>query len=107
MTLDKFMFVKAGTHNDGTEQKQRGRACPAGRVIPRRLLITHNMANKLKEGEREHCEDHRLAFALGEGKYNQAIKDLASADYCPGGPQTTAPDCNGEFNARFKDSDRR
>jgi hypothetical protein len=104
LRLEPFMYIKAGKYADGIEQTPNGRPCPAGKRIPRTLLVTPPMAAKFKEGEIEHCEDHKLAFALSQGKYNQAMKDLAAEDYCPGGPPSAeGPDCHGEFKKRFKE----
>jgi hypothetical protein len=100
LSFNPFMYTGPGTYDDGTEIVPAGRACPAGITIPRRVRIVETMAQKLRDGEVEHCEDHKLAFALSQGKFNQAIKDLEGG-YCPGG--MGAPDCQGEFAQRFKD----
>jgi hypothetical protein len=101
MSFSQFMFTKEGTYDDGTETRPRG-ACCAGQLVTRRLRITAAMAQKLKAGEIEHCQDHKLAFAMSEGKFNQAIKDL-QGEYCPDTTPPAAPKCKEEFAQRFKD----
>ena len=95
LSFDPFIYAEAGTHDDGVEVVPRGRPC-AGRTITRRLRIMPDLARKLKAGEIEHCEDHKLAFALSNAKFNQAVRDLAG-EYC-----AESPDCQGEFANRFK-----
>lgn len=100
LSFNPFMYTKAGTYDDGTETVPRGAPCPAGRQIPRRLKISEPMAQKLRDGEIEHCEDHKLAFALSQGKFNQAIRDLGG-DFCAAG-RTGNQICEPEFAERFK-----
>lgn len=100
MDFDQFVFTKEGTYDDGTEARPKGGCCE-GRTIARKLKIVPKMAEVLKAGEIEHCEDHRLAFAMSEGKFNQAIKDL-EGDYCPDTKPGDAPECKKEFALRFK-----
>ncbi len=103
LTFGNFLYTKAGIYDNGTEVTPPGRACPQGKTIATRLRVTEPMAQKLRLGEIEHCEDKKLAFALSMGKYNQAIRDLAG-EYCPGGPPSPqGPECRKEFGKRFQD----
>jgi hypothetical protein len=101
MSFSHFMYTKEGTYDDGTETRPPGSCC-AGKLVTRRLRITAAMAQKLKAGEIEHCQDHKLALAMSEGKFNQAIKDL-EGEYCPDTTPPAAPKCREEFALRFKD----
>jgi hypothetical protein len=103
MSITNHVYTKAGTYDDGTEVTPPGRACPQGRTVAKRLRVTEAMASKIRQGEVEHCEDKRLAYALSIGKFNQAIKDL-EGEYCPGAPPgPNPPECQKEFEKRFED----
>src|SRR5262249_47647179 len=89
---------------DGTEQtpaQPASRPC-AGKVVARWLRITADGAKKLREGEAEHCEDAKLAFALSWGKFNEASKDL-EGEYCASGIKVSGSEsiCDKEFAKRF------
>jgi len=101
MDINPLMYTKEGTYEDGMETRPRGGCCE-GQTIRRRLMIIVRMAQQLRAGEIEHCEDHKLAFAKSEGKFNQAIRDL-EGEYCPDTPPGQAPPCKEEFAQRFKD----
>ena len=100
------IYVKEGDFADGTEQTPTtppSRPC-AGKVVARTLRITAEGAKKLRQGEAEHCEDAKLAFALSWGKYNQASKDL-EGEYCAAGIKVSGSEsiCDKEFAKRFTD----
>jgi hypothetical protein len=100
------IYVKEGDFADGTEQTPTtppSRPC-AGKVVARTLRITAEGAKKLRQGEAEHCEDAKLAFALSWGKYNQASKDL-EGEYCAAGIKVSGGEsiCDKEFAKRFTD----
>jgi hypothetical protein len=97
------IYVGEGDFADGTEKTTSG-PC-AGKVVARTLRITKEGAKKLRQGEAEHCEDAKLAFALSWGKYNQASKDL-EGDYCAAGIKVSSGEetiCDKEFYKRFAD----
>jgi len=56
------------------------------------------MAEKFKQGEIEHCNDDKRAFALGAGKFTQAIKELETP-YCAEG-STCADEAKSRLTAR-------
>src|ERR1035438_1570583 len=98
-----FLYTKAGDHPDGTEITPAGRACKEGTRVAKVLRVTDKGAETLKLGEKEHCEDHKLAFTLSHSKYNQAIKELEGA-YCAAGTTPVGGQiCGPEFAKRFKD----
>ncbi len=103
LNFGPFMYAKAGTYEIGTEVTPAHRACPEGKTIAKRLLITEEGAKTLRWGEIEHCEDQKLAFALSMGKYDQAIKDL-EGEYCAADPSArpNEPICEKEFANRFE-----
>jgi hypothetical protein len=101
MDINPLMYTKEGTYEGGMETRPRGGCCE-GQTIRRRQRITPRMAQQLRAGEIEHCEDHKLAFAKSEGKFNQAIRDL-EGEYCPDTTPGQAPQCKEEFAQRFKD----
>jgi hypothetical protein len=95
------IYVGEGDYADGTEKVTSG-PC-AGKIVARTLRITKDGAKKLRQGEAEHCEDEKLAFALSWGKYNQASKDL-EGEYCAAGIKVSSGNetiCDKEFYKRF------
>jgi hypothetical protein len=131
MEIKRSMYAEAGDYEDGTEVTPADRACknlspdesglspdqqayrlkkrcPEGRTVKRRSKITKQGADKVKLAEIEHCEDHKLAFALSMSKYNQAVRDL-QGEYCAAEPswRDKPPPgnqliCKPEFEKRFK-----
>jgi hypothetical protein len=103
LAITNSIFTKSGTYDDGNEVTPSGRPC-SGKTVQRRLHITDAMAEKIKQGEIEHCEDKKYAFSISAAQFNQAANDLAAAEYCPKGPplQDKGPACEREFRERFK-----
>jgi hypothetical protein len=103
LSITHSLYTKAGTYDDGTEVSASGRPC-SGRTVQKKLHITDAVAQKIKAGEVEHCEDKKYAFSISAAKFNQAINDLAASEYCPKPPTLAggAPDCQREFKERFK-----
>jgi hypothetical protein len=95
LTLDPFMYTKAGSYADGKEDVQSG-PCKGDRIL-RKRKITEAMAKKIKQGESEHCQDNNLAFSLSFARYNQAVRDL-EGDYSAEGTS-----CAEEFTKRFEE----
>jgi hypothetical protein len=104
MTVNRSIYTKEGTFPDGTERTPSGRPCPAGQNIQKRMHVTADGARKLKQGEKEHCDDAKLAFALSWGKFNQASKDL-EGNYRAAGIHATGAEtiCDKELAKRFFD----
>jgi hypothetical protein len=126
-TLDilSSTYTKAGTYADGTEDTPRNqivlpgstkpqpRPCQ-GKRVAKQLKVLPEAADLFRRGEIEHCEDKKLAFSLSLAKYNQAISELAAADFCmaeppdPGAkaqspvPKVPAGGCPEEGRTRFK-----
>jgi hypothetical protein len=102
--LNFSVYTKAGDFPDGTvptPSTPANRPC-AGKTVRRILRITADAAAKLRQGEAEHCDDMKLAFALSWGKFNQASKDL-EGDYCAANVHVSGVDtiCDKEFANRF------
>jgi hypothetical protein len=100
------IYVQQGDFDDGTEPTPAtpaSRPC-AGKTVVRKLRITGEAAKKLREGEAEHCEDVKLAFALSWGKFNEASNDL-EGEYCASGIKVSGSEsiCDKEFAKRFTD----
>lgn len=79
-TLPKIssIFTQAGVFDEGeaTVLGDEG-DCPPGKY-PLRWVISTGGAQKIQEGEQEHCNDFNLAFDLSLGKYRDAINQLAT-----------------------------
>ncbi len=54
--------------------------CPKGRY-ERHWLITTSGADRIKEGEQEHCDDFNLAFNLTLAKYRDAVNSAAGKSF--------------------------
>jgi hypothetical protein len=93
--LAKFAYVKANTYGLGAHE--RGVGPCKGKTLVSKVEITDKMAEKLREGEIEHCTDTRRAFALTWGKYAKAIKELEGG-YC-----AENNDCSPVLKRHFKE----
>lgn len=80
LSFKYFMFTKEGTYLIGTaEDKSKSKTDPcSGKKMDAKLTITRAMAERIKQGEIEHCNDAHRAFDLSYGRYNEAGKNLAS-----------------------------
>jgi hypothetical protein len=58
----------------------RNNYCPKGRY-ENHWLITQSGADKIKEGEQEHCNDFKLAFNLTLAKYRDAVNASAGKKF--------------------------
>jgi len=67
------IYTRAGTFTEG-EGIVTGEAgeCPQGRY-PLRWTIDSNGAQKMAEGEQEHCDDFRYAFDISLRRYAEAV----------------------------------
>jgi hypothetical protein len=74
--LNPFAFVQPGTYRYATNTVTDSRC--AGKKLDLHVKITSDMAEKFKQGEIEHCEDYKRAFALSIGRYNKAMRDVKS-----------------------------
>ena len=74
-SLQSYISTQPGTYDDGTE-KRKGGPCP-NKELKKRLHITAAAAEVFKQGEIEHCEDARRAWALSYGRWDVAYGDLA------------------------------
>ena len=90
-----FMYTKAGTYDIGKETPNRGRC--RRKALDQKIVVTVPMAEKIKKGEIEHCNDDRRAFALTYGRYAVAIKEL-QAGYC-----AVNRDCDPKLKQHFKE----
>jgi hypothetical protein len=66
-------FVEGEAHFIGGEGRN---PCPSGKK-PIKWFITPQGANKIREGELDHCADFRLAFDLSLKRYAEAVNALA------------------------------
>jgi hypothetical protein len=95
LAFKHFVYTKEGTYPIGTTEDPKGRC--KGKVNAF-LKITRKMAERIKDGEIEHCKDARRAFALSHGKYVAAVKQLAR-----GFPAKDRKTCNAELLKRLAD----
>ncbi len=71
-----FIFTKAGRHRFGAVVNKT-ETCK-GKSMDHTLVITAPMAELLKLGEIEHCQDAHRAFDLSWRRYDKACQGLAS-----------------------------
>jgi Domain of unknown function (DUF4157) len=55
-----------------------GGDCPSGRKYPKQWRILPSGANKIREGEAEHCADFQYAFAVSLKRYADVVNDLSA-----------------------------
>jgi hypothetical protein len=94
LSFKPFVYTKEGTYVFGPAVDKTG-TCK-GKKMDSILKITGPMAERIKEGEREHCEDVHLAFDLSYGRFNKACEDLKS-----GFPAANAKECHAQVNDRL------
>jgi Domain of unknown function (DUF4157) len=73
------VFTKAGSFVEGDATVVGGdeRSCPSGKY-PVRWIITPQGAQKISDGEQEHCNDFQFAFDISLKQYAVAVNALAS-----------------------------
>lgn len=78
----RSIFVGAGTFIDPNDTVrvfgQEGSHCRTG-VYPRRWTITPGGAQKIRDGEQEHCDDFQWAFDISLRHYRDAVNRLAAS----------------------------
>jgi hypothetical protein len=76
------VFTKAGTFVEGDVTVVGGdeRSCPS-RKYPVRWIITPQGAQKISDGEQEHCNDFQFAFDISLKQYAAAVNALASSGH--------------------------
>lgn len=72
------VFTKAGTFIEGNVivVGGDGRSCPSGKY-PIKWIITSDGAQKISDGEQEHCNDFQFAFDISLKLYADAVNALA------------------------------
>lgn len=96
LSFKPFVFTKEGTYVFGPAVDKSG-TCKG--KLDHILKITGPMAERIKQGEREHCEDVRLAFNLSYQKYSKACEDLGA-----GFSAANATECRQQVLVRLKDA---
>jgi hypothetical protein len=101
LTFDPFVYAaatkKGETYLDGTKVSP-DRPC-LGKTFEKRVHITPEMADSIRDAEIEHCNDNHRAFDLTYGRYISLIKALGSAF-----PGTDVDHCREIVSDIFKDS---
>lgn len=76
------IYVGAGTFIDPGDTVrvigQEGSRCSTG-MYPRRWIITQAGADRIREGEQEHCQDFQYAFDISLARYRDAVNQVASS----------------------------
>jgi hypothetical protein len=90
-----FVHTKAGDYKFGTVTIPFD-PCK-GKVGDLYFRITPDMAEKIKQGEIEHCEDEKIAFSLSWERYMQAIREVAATEI----PGNDVPACETEVYKRL------
>jgi hypothetical protein len=94
LTFKHFVFTKEGSYVFGPAIDKSG-TCK-GKHMDHIIVITPAMAERIKEGEIEHCQDYQLAFDLSYARYNKACDDLGT-----GFPAKNAKDCRNQVFDRL------
>jgi hypothetical protein len=74
------VFMRVGSYTEGSEKvsEQSAGSCPS-RVYPLKLVIGPEGAEKIKEGEQEHCSDLQHAFDISLKEFADAVNDLSNS----------------------------
>ena len=96
LSFKHFVYTKPGDYKIATVNIPFD-PCK-GKVGDLYFRITPEMADKIKQGEIEHCEDNKLAFALSYERYIKVIKKVAAMDFS--GKDVSA--CQAEVLKRLK-----
>lgn len=94
LTFKHFVYVKPGTYFIGKTTLQEGKC--TGNQVEQYLTITTKMAERIKQGEIEHCVDLNQAFDLSYGRYLSAGKKLVT-----GFPAKDSKTCSSEISKRL------
>jgi len=71
----RSIFTTAGSYIEGEMPATEGR-CPGG-MYPIRWSISGPAAQKIREGEQEHCNDFQYAFESTLKRYEAAVNEIA------------------------------
>ncbi|MGQ3685012.1 MAG: eCIS core domain-containing protein [Candidatus Loosdrechtia sp.] len=95
LSFSHFVYVRPGDYKIGTV-KIPFDPCK-DKVGDFYYRITPEMAEKIKAGEIEHCEDFKLAFTLSYEQYTQAVKEVTGTDV----PGKDVKSCESEVYKRL------
>lgn len=74
------VYVQAGSFVDSNEEIRlksgEGNLCPSGKYSVH-WIISQEGADKIRQGEQEHCDDFQRAFNISLGRYRDAVNALA------------------------------
>ncbi len=71
-------YTEASMFNEGHYDYEGDRLCPAGRY-DKRWSITTSGAEKIREGEQEHCQDFQYAFDISLKRYRDEVNRVAAS----------------------------
>ena len=102
LTFKPFVYTQANKkkdekYMDGTDFGFDG-PC-VGKTFDKRVHITSEMSDRIRDAEIEHCNDHHRAFDLTYGKYIAMVNALPK-----GFPGTDQKNCQHTANEVFKHS---
>jgi hypothetical protein len=95
-SLEHFVYVKPGTYRYGTQTRQHS-SC-GNKDLPLHIEVTTAMAEKLKQGEIEHCQDLKRAFAFTFMRFNKAAREIQAEAPTPAQNQAA---CTNDIKARL------
>ena len=102
LSFTSLVYTKPGDYSVGTVQipdNDAFKPCK-GKTADYYFRFTPQMSEKIKQGEIEHCEDQKRAFALSYERYAQAAKGLAASEF----PGTDQAACQTEGFKRLKET---
>ncbi|MCB0569716.1 MAG: hypothetical protein KDC66_08140 [Phaeodactylibacter sp.] len=71
------IYTQGGVFDEGTARLGEGGSCLAG-DYPKRWIITGDGADKIRDGEQEHCDDYSRAYQLSVLPYVRLVNSLAA-----------------------------
>jgi hypothetical protein len=81
LELEHYEVSEPGKVPFGTETPTKGKC--GGKTLTKMLDITEAVTQRIIEGEKEHCEDIRQAYARTFARLEQFYDELATNNFCP------------------------
>lgn len=96
LELEHYEVTEPSKVPYGTETPEKEKC--RGKTLTKMLDITEAVTQRVIEGEKEHCEDARQAYARTFARLEQFYDELAAKNFCP--PEDSK--CEYEINRRFR-----
>ena len=105
-SFSPFIYTKAGEYPEGERKVKTGKHF--GKRLPAFEVVTPALAERIKEAEKEHCRDHKVAWKKSFGRYIAAVASLQKGFCVPPVGEDAKPNagqkaCREEYLKRLKE----